>query len=137
MRKKLIKNSETLRPKAYIFSTVNLEIFARTLFTAPAKFRENKPSRNGKITLSFIDIGKSCLSREFFTSLIYLLMLFAKIKLSRQFGNLLPRSGKKFLENEKFSRSGNYIFSQRNLKKNEKSHGKVREFQNFPKKDAS
>ena len=25
-----------------------------------------KPSRNGKITLSFIDIGKSCLNREFF-----------------------------------------------------------------------
>ena len=42
----------------------------------------------------------------------------------------------KVLENEKFSRSGksgNYIFSQRNLK-NERSHGKVREFQNFPKK---
>ena len=40
--------------------------------------------------------------------------------------------------NEKISRSGeksgNYIFSQGNLKKNEKSHGKVREFQNFPKK---
>ena len=31
--------------------------------------------------------------------------------------------------------SGNYIFSQGNLKKKrEKSHGKVREFQNFPKK---
>ena len=40
----------------------------------------------------------------------------------------------KVLENEKKSRSGNYIFSQGNLKKNEKSHGKVREFQNFPKK---
>ena len=31
-------------------------------------------------------------------------------------------------------KSGKYIFSQGNLKKNEKSHGKVREFQNFPKK---
>ena len=31
-------------------------------------------------------------------------------------------------------KSGNYIFSQGNLKKNEISHGKVREFQNFPKK---
>ena len=30
--------------------------------------------------------------------------------------------------------SGNYIFSQGNLKKNENSHGKVREFQTFPKK---
>ena len=47
-----------------------------------------KPSRNGKITLSFIDIGKPCLSREFFTSLICLLMLFAKIKFSRKFPNL-------------------------------------------------
>ena len=41
-----------------------------------------KLSRNGKITLSFIDVGKLCLSREFFTSLICLLMLFAKIKFS-------------------------------------------------------
>ena len=44
----------------------------------------------------------------------------------------------KVLENEKKfqvrEKSGNYIFSQGNLKKNEKSHGKVREFQNFPKK---
>ena len=31
-------------------------------------------------------------------------------------------------------KSGNYIFSRGNLKRNEKSHGKVREFQNFPKK---
>ena len=29
-------------------------------------FVEIKPSRNDKITLSFIDIGKSCLSRNFF-----------------------------------------------------------------------
>ena len=40
-------------------------------------FVKIKSSRNGKINLSFIDIGKSCLSREFFTSLICLLMLFA------------------------------------------------------------
>ena len=45
-------------------------------------FTKIKPSRNGKITLSFIYIGKSCLNREFFTSLICLLMLFAKIKFS-------------------------------------------------------
>ena len=51
-------------------------------------FVKIKPSRNGKITLSFIDIGKSCLSREFFTSLMCLLMLFAKIKFSRKFPNL-------------------------------------------------
>ena len=30
-------------------------------------------------------------------------------------------------------KSENYIFSQGNLKKNEKNHGKVRDFQNFPK----
>ena len=59
--------------------TVNLEIYARTLFSR--SFVKMKPSRNGKITQSFIDIGKSCLSREFFTSLICLLMLFAKIKI--------------------------------------------------------
>ena len=51
-------------------------------------FVKIKPSRNGKITLSFIDKGKSCLIREFFTSLICLLMLFAKIKFSRNFPNL-------------------------------------------------
>ena len=53
-------------------------------------FTKIRPSRNGKITLSFIDnyTGKSCLSREFFTSLICLLMLFPKIKFSRKFPNL-------------------------------------------------
>ena len=58
-----------------LVSTVILEIFARTLFSrnfAYAKFCENKPSQNCKITLSFIDIGKPCRSREFFTSLICL-----------------------------------------------------------------
>ena len=51
-----------------IKTTVNSDIFARTLFSrnfAYAKFRENKPSQNGKITLSFIEIGKYCLNREF------------------------------------------------------------------------
>ena len=49
--------SRTQHSVVYIFSnTVNSEIFTRTLFL-----------RNGKITLSFIDIGKSCLSRKFFT----------------------------------------------------------------------
>ena len=49
----------------------------------------------------------------------------------------LPRSGKKFWKMKIFQvreKSGNYIFSQGNFKKNDKSHGKVREFQNFPKK---
>ena len=61
----------------YLSRTVNSVIFARTLF-----------SRNGKITRSFIDIGKSCLSRKFFTSLICFLMLFANIKFLRKFSNL-------------------------------------------------
>ena len=51
-------------------------------------FVKIKPSRNGGITLSFIDGGKSCLSREFSMSQICLLMLFAKIKFSRKFPNL-------------------------------------------------
>ena len=74
-----------------INDTVNSEIFARVFILrnfAYAKFRENKPSRNGGITLSFIDGGKSCLSREFSTSQMYLLMLFAKLKFSRKFPNL-------------------------------------------------
>ena len=44
-------------------------------------FVKIKPSRNDKITLSSNDIGKPCLSCEFFTSLICLLMLFAKNKI--------------------------------------------------------
>ena len=43
----------------------------------------------------------------------------------------------KVLENEKFSRSGKsqgIHFQSGKFKKKEKSHGKVREFQNFPKK---
>ena len=40
----------------------------------------------------------------------------------------------KVLENEKISRSGNYVFSQGNLTKKFESHGKVRKFQNFHKK---
>ena len=42
-------------------------------------------SQNGKITLSFTDIGKSCPSLKFKMSLICILRLFAKIKLSRNF----------------------------------------------------
>ena len=59
----------------YYFVTVNSKIFDRNLFSrnfAYAKFCENKTLANGKITLSFIDIGYSCLSHEFFTSLLCL-----------------------------------------------------------------
>ena len=52
------------------------------------KFRENKTSRNVKITLSYTDIGKSCPSHEFLTSQICLLTLFAKTKFSRKFADL-------------------------------------------------
>ena len=49
-----------------------------------------KLSRNGKNSLCclLINIGISCPSREFLTSQICLLMLFAKIKFSRKFANL-------------------------------------------------
>ena len=43
----------------------------------------------------------------------------------------------KILENEKNSRSGNFSFSQGNVENMKKSHGKVGECQNFPKKVAS
>ena len=49
----------------------------------------------------------------------------------RQMLNRVATVREQVLEKEKNSRSGK---SQGNLKKNEKSHGKVREFQNFPKK---
>ena len=51
-------------------------------------FLKIKSSRNGEINLSFTDIGKSCPSREFYTSQICLLTPFAKIKFSRKFPDL-------------------------------------------------
>ena len=73
--------------------TANSEIFERVYFrqtshTCMRSFVRNKPSRNSKIILSFTDVGKSIPIREFLTSQICLLMLFAKIKLSRKFPNL-------------------------------------------------
>ena len=58
--------------ESFIFS--NLRIFV-----------EIKASRNGNITLSFTDVGKSCPICEFLTSQICLLTLFAKIKCSQNF----------------------------------------------------
>ena len=49
----------------------------------------------------------------------------------------LPRSGKKFLKMKNFPGQGKVRelhFQSGKFKKNEKSHGKVREFQNFLKK---
>ena len=72
--------------------TVNSEIFARVIFSrnfAYAKFRENiivAKWRNH--SMSFTDIGKSCLSRELLTSQICLLKLFAKIKFYQKFPHL-------------------------------------------------
>ena len=51
-------------------------------------FVEIKSSRNGEISLSFTDLGKSCPHCEFLASQKGLLMLFAKIKLSRKFPDL-------------------------------------------------
>ena len=48
-------------------------------------FVKIKHWRNGKFTVPFIDIGKSCLDRKFFTSLMCLSMLFSKIKFSQKF----------------------------------------------------
>ena len=44
-----------------------------------------KSSQNGEINMLLIEIGKSCPSCKFLTSLICLLLLFAKIKFSRKF----------------------------------------------------
>ena len=71
--------------------TVNSEIFARVYFRETSHVRsfvKMKSSRNREITLSITDIGKPCPSREILTSLVCLLMLFAKIIFSRKFPNL-------------------------------------------------
>ena len=59
--------------------TLHSKIFVRVLFSRNftegfifKKLLENKTLTNGKITMSFTDVGKSCPSREFLT-------LFAKI----------------------------------------------------------
>ena len=56
-------------------------------------FVKIKPSRNGDITLSFTDLGKSCTVHNFFTSQACLLTLVANIKFSEKFPNFqyLPR----------------------------------------------
>ena len=75
-------------PQWQWIDTVNSEIFARVYIRETSQFREIKSSRNGKITLSFTDIGKSYLSLNFLTSQICLLTLLAKIKFLRKFPNL-------------------------------------------------
>ena len=51
-------------------------------------FVKTKSSRNGEITLSTTDIGKSYPCSEFFRSQVCLLTLFAKIKFSQKFPDL-------------------------------------------------
>ena len=52
-------NTCTVNVKGNQSTTVNSELFARGLFSRKfvgAKFRKNKPSRNGEINLSFTDV---------------------------------------------------------------------------------
>ena len=66
----------------------NREIFARVYFRETShmrSFEKINTSRNDEIALSFTDLGKSCPSREFLTSQICILTIFAKIKFSRKF----------------------------------------------------
>ena len=58
------------------------------MFAKLRSYMKIKSSRNGELTLSFTDICKSCLSRDFSISQICLLTLFAKIKFSQKFPNL-------------------------------------------------
>ena len=50
-----------------VITTVNSEFFAKALFSRNymRSFVKIMPSQNGKITLSFTDLGKSCHCREF------------------------------------------------------------------------
>ena len=63
-------------------------LFARVLFSRLRSFVKIKSLRNVEISLSFADLGKSCPSRETLTSQLFLVTLFAKIKLSRKFLDL-------------------------------------------------
>ena len=48
-------------------------------------FVKIKPSQSGEIILAFTDMDEPWPSRDFFTSQICLLLLFAKIKFSQKF----------------------------------------------------
>ena len=70
-------------------------------------FVKIKSWQNGEITLSFTDIEKSCPSREFLASQICLLTLFARIKTSRKFPDLLNTVYKMHRTNYKISEQAN------------------------------
>ena len=75
-------------------NTVNSEIFTSFIFRETSHMRsfvKIKPSRNGNITLSCTNVGKSCPRSEFLTLQICLLTIFAKLKFSRKFWNLAKR----------------------------------------------
>ena len=64
--------------------TVNSEFSREFYFRETSHMRsfvKIESSRNGEITLSFTDAGKSCHSGEFLVSQIRLLALFAKIRI--------------------------------------------------------
>ena len=57
------ERTHELQLSNYMYNTVNSDIFTAVLLLlnfAKVKFREKKSSRNGEITSSFTDIGKSC-----------------------------------------------------------------------------
>ena len=73
------------------FDTVNSEISRGFYFRETSHMRsfvKMKTSRNGEITLSATDMGKSYPSSEIFRSQVCLLMLIAKTKFSRKFPDL-------------------------------------------------
>ena len=76
----------------FLSHTENSKNFSRRFYfhgsSQMPSFMKIKPSGNGKITLSFTDVGKSCASCKFLTWKICLLTLFVKIKLSQKFLNL-------------------------------------------------
>ena len=89
--------SKVRLPLGDVFEDMSQRLLHIRKFSREFNFREAshmrsfvkiKPSRNGVITLSFTNTVKSCSSREYFTSQICLLTLFAKIKFSRKSPNL-------------------------------------------------
>ena len=79
-------------------------------------------------------LGGHCLPKYLFTSV----QNEKGLKIYKKGDKELPRSGKKFWKMKNFPGQGKvrelHFQSGKFLKKKEKSHGKVREFQNFPKK---
>ena len=64
-----LNEGTTLIRRQNLFLLLSIRKFSRVFYfrktSHNAKFHKNNTSRNGKITVSFTDIGKSCISREF------------------------------------------------------------------------